>query len=227
MSAEAVHRAQWSWFGAPPKSKGTAVYWGRGKLVHVWSSPYSDGRDPLLPGRLGHGSGSTPSILRMQRALPATPTSSPGVAPLNNASFSSYDGDDPQSFMAVDSNAGASRFVIITTGTTPMRILSIRVDSGQCVGNLTVTFGQEIIQSHRGTSASSPHTAEQQQQQQDTYTEYHAFHAGRNLSTPRSPGYEQHHLGEPEQRRDEEEKPPPTALFLPPRWSRPRNNPSW
>jgi len=162
VSAEAMHRAQWT----PPKARtscggrddsaddeGNDGEW-RGGLKHSWTTPYSsatpprssstggssgssdDGdtadtareaaQPPLWPGRLGRGSGSTPSLM-MGRGLgqPAA------------AASSSSAGTSPQPPTTLPS------FVVVTDGASPMRFLVFRTRDGACVGNATVQFGQQ------------------------------------------------------------------------------------
>jgi len=73
---------------------------------------YNDGRDPRHLGRLGVGSGSTPSLATLDAAGAAAP---PGAPP--------------------------RRVVIVTDGASPMRLLTLDAANGTVTGNATVSFG--------------------------------------------------------------------------------------
>lgn len=85
--------------------------------------------EPLYPGRLGRGSGSTPSLLRGEGIYRNNPRSIPAAHAANAAAAA-----------ASASDAEHAAWVVITDGATPMRLLVMPASDGEVTGNATVTF---------------------------------------------------------------------------------------
>mmetsp|Transcript_36714 Transcript_36714/g.82257 ORF Transcript_36714/g.82257 Transcript_36714/m.82257 type:complete len:516 (+) Transcript_36714:374-1921(+) len=80
-------------------------------LTLDWTAPYGS-EDSLWPGRLGHGTGSTPSLMRVA-----------GGGRTKGAPASEL-------------------YALLTDGASPMRLLAVRARDGRVTGNATCTFGQ-------------------------------------------------------------------------------------
>jgi len=128
VSAKSLHYVQWKFYSpsSSSTSSSSSSIGHKGYLKHVWSEQYSENHQVLFPGRLGKGSGSTPSIL--DTSLVSSSTSKKNHL---------------------------GKLLIITDGRSPMNILSYRIKDGKCVGNATVTFGQSQSSSSTSTSSSS------------------------------------------------------------------------
>ena len=96
--------------------------------------------EPLYPGRLGRGSGSTPSLLRGEGTSHKDPRNNPH-------------GNDAHAANASASENERAAWVVITDGATPMRLLVMRASNGEVTGNATVTFAPAPPKQHSPTQS--------------------------------------------------------------------------